>query len=419
MGAGVLGFDPALLRSIAERVGTPAYVYSANLIRAQYHALEDALRAVGVRHRICYAVKANGNLGVLRVVKALGAGASIVSGGELRRVLAAGFDPAAVVCSGPGKTTAQLEEALRAGVGLFNIESARELDAVAAAAQRVGRRAEIGIRVNPDVAADIHPANRSAEQSAKFGVPFDEVVAVACRAAAEPGVTLRGLAMHLGSQITEVEAFRHGTVKLLELVAALRATGVTTLETLDVGGGLGVRYYHEKAPTPKAFAEAVAPPVRAAGLALLLAPGRYLVANAGVLLTRVLDLKHAGGRDYVVVDAGVNDFAHPSHSHAHHVILPLEDGHRPAQAVSVVGSTVEPGETLAIDCRIPAVSPGELLALLGAGAYGFVMSSTYSARPRPPEVLVEAERYYVARQRETVEDLLRGETVEPTTWYRA
>ena len=416
MGAGVLGFDPALLRSIAERVGTPGYVYSANLIRAQYHALHDALK--DVPHRICYSVKANGNIAVLKVLKALGAGADIVSVGELRRALAAGFDADSIVFSGVGKTAPELEEAIRAGVGFLNVESPAELDALIAVARKVKKLARVGIRVNPDVATETHPYTKTGEKTAKFGVPYDEVVAVAQRIAAEPLFALRGLAMHLGSQITDVEPYHRGTVKLLELVAALRASGIATLEALDVGGGLGVRYHTEKAPTARAFAEAVAPPIKQAGLALLCEPGRYLVANAGVLLTKVLYRKHAGGKEFVVVDAGMTDFVRPSHYNAHHEIVPLSNGGRPEELVNIVGPICESGDFLALDRKLPAVEPGEYLAVLGTGAYGFVMSSTYNQRPRPPEILVEGDRYYVARQRETLDDLVRGEVVEPTTWYR-
>ncbi len=417
MGAGVLGFDPALLRAVAERVGTPVYVYSANLIRAQYHALHDALRAVP--HRICYSVKANANLGVLRVLRELGAGADIVSAGELRRALAAGFDPETIVFSGVGKTAAELEEAVRAGIGYLNIESPAELDAAIGVVRRLGARARLGIRVNPDVAAETHTYTKTGEKTAKFGVPYDEVVSLARRIAAEPRVTLRALAMHLGSQIADVEPYHRGTVKLLELVAAIRASGIATLEALDVGGGLAVRYRHERVPTPQAFAAAVGPLLAQAGLGLLCEPGRYLVANAGVLLTRVLYRKHAGGKEFVIVDAGMTDFVRPSHYQAHHEIVPLRDGAGPEELVSVVGPVCESGDFLALDRKLPAVRPGDHLAVLGAGAYGFVMSSTYNQRPRPPEVLVEGDRYYVARQRETLDDLLRGEVLEPTTWYRA
>ena len=417
VGAGVLGFDPALLQSIADRIGTPSYVYSTNLIRAQYNALDDALH--GIRHRICYSVKANGNLGVLRVLQKLGAGADIVSVGELRRALAARFDPDGIVFSGVGKTAAEIEEAIRAGVGFINIESTSELDVLIAVARDVKITARVGIRVNPDVATDTHLYMKTGEKTAKFGVPFDEVVPVARRIAAEPRLVLRGLAMHLGSQITDVAPYHRGIVKLLELVTAIRASGITTLEALDVGGGLGVRYHNEKAPTPKEFADAVAPAVKAAGLGLLCEPGRYLVANAGVLLTRVLYRKHAGGKEYVIVDAGMTDFVRPSHYNAHHEILPLRDGKREEEVVNVVGPICESGDFLALDRKLAKVGPGEVLAVLGTGAYGFVMSSTYNQRPRPPEVVVDGDRYYVARQRETLDDLLRGETAEPTTWYKA
>jgi diaminopimelate decarboxylase len=417
VGAGVLTFDPALLRSIAERVGTPAYVYGANLIRAQYHALDDALQ--DIPHRICYSVKANGNLAVLRVLRGLGAGADIVSLGELRRALLAGFPPAAIVFSGVGKTPRELEEAIRADVGSINVESPSELEALVAAAAAVGRPARVGIRVNPDVATETHPYTKTGEKTAKFGVPFDEVVALARRVAGERSLTLTGLAMHIGSQITDVAPFHRGTVKLTELVTAIRASGIATLETLDVGGGLGVRYHNEKVPAVRAFADAVAPPVAQAGLTLVCEPGRFLVAGAGVLLTRVLYRKHAGGRDYVIVDAGMTDFVRPSHYNAHHEIVPLTDGGRGEEVVNVVGPICESGDFLALDRKLPAVEPGEYLAVLGTGAYGFVMSSTYNARPRPPEVMVEGDRYYVARQRETLDDLLRGETTDPTTWYQA
>jgi diaminopimelate decarboxylase len=417
VGAGVLAVDPALLEAIAKRVGTPVYVYSANLIRAQFHALDDALQ--GIPHRICYSVKANGNLAVLRVLQQAGAGADIVSLGELRRARAAGFAPDTIVFSGVGKTAAEIEEAVAAGIGFLNVESTSELDVVSAVARRFGGSVRLGIRVNPDVATETHPYTKTGEKTAKFGIPFDDVVNVARRIAADPHLELRGLAMHLGSQLTDVGPYHRGTVKLLELVAAVRASGVATLEALDVGGGLGVRYHEEQAPTPKAFAEAVVPAIRAAGLKLLCEPGRYLVANAGILLTRVLYGKHAGGKEFVIVDAGMTDFVRPSHYNAHHDIVPLKDGARSERTVNIVGPICESGDFLALDRRLPAVEPGELLAVLGTGAYGFVMSSTYNQRPRPPEVMVEEDRFFIARPRETLDDLVRGEVAEGKSWISA
>ena len=417
VGTGVLAVDPALLEAIAKRAGTPVYVYSANLIRAQFHALDDALK--GIPHRICYSVKANGNLAVLRVLQQAGAGADIVSLGELRRARAAGFAPDTIVFSGVGKTAAEIEEAVAAGIGFLNIESTSELDVVSAVARRFGGMVRVGIRVNPDVATETHPYTKTGEKTAKFGIPFDDVVNVARRIAADEHLELRGLAMHLGSQLTDVEPYHRGTVKLLELVAAVRASGVATLEALDVGGGLGVRYHDEQAPAPKAFAAAVVPAIRAAGLKLLCEPGRYLVANAGILLTRVLYGKHAGGKEFVIVDAGMTDFVRPSHYNAHHDIVPLKDGARPERTVNVVGPICESGDFLALDRRLPAVEPGELLAVLGTGAYGFVMSSTYNQRPRPPEVMVEEDRFFIARPRETLDDLVRGEVGEGKNWISA
>jgi diaminopimelate decarboxylase len=405
------------LTAIATRVGTPAYVYGANLIRAQYHALDDALKSIA--HRICYSVKANGNLAVLRVLQGAGAGADIVSLGELRRVLAAGFPPDAIVFSGVGKTAAEIEAALVAGIGYLNVESTSELDVVIAEARRIARHANLGIRVNPDVATQTHPYTKTGDRTAKFGVPFDDVVNLACRIAAEPNLRLRGLAMHVGSQLTDVGPYHRGTVKLLELVAAIRASGIATLEALDVGGGLGVRYHDEEAPTPAAFAQAVAPAIRAAGLTLLCEPGRFLVANAGLLITRVLYRKRSGGKEFVIVDAGMTDFVRPSHYNAHHDIVPIMGDGRPERLVNVVGPICESGDFLALDRKLPLPEPGELLAVLGTGAYGFVMSSTYNQRPRPPEVLIEGDKFFVARPRETQDDLLRGEIAEPKAWLSA
>ena len=416
-GAGVLGFDPALLAGIAARVGTPAYVYGANLIRAQYHALDDALK--GIAHRICYSVKANGNLAVLRVLQRLGAGADVVSRGELRRALVAGFSPEEIVFSGVGKTVTEIEEALGADIGILNIESTSELDVVCAVARRLGRPANLGIRVNPDVATQTHPHTRTGDRSAKFGVPVDDVVNLARRIAAQAPLRLRGLAMHVGSQLSDAGPYHRGTIKLLELAAAIRASGISTIESLDVGGGLGVRYHDEPALVPAAFAAAVVPPIQAAGLKLLCEPGRFLVANAGLLLTRVLYRKRAGGKEFVIVDAGMSDFVRPSHYNAYHDIVPLLEDNRPERVVNVVGPICESGDYLALDRKLPLPEPGELLAVLGAGAYGFAMSSTYNHRPRPPEVLVEGDKYFVARARETQDDLMRGEVTDAKEWLSA
>ncbi len=419
MGEGVLTVEGLELRAIADAVGTPVYVYSAEHIRTQYRALGAALAPVP--HRIHYSVKANGNLAILAQLRALGAGVDIVSAGELGRALAAGFSGADVVFSGVGKTAEELRAALAAGVGLINVESEEELAALAAlaaVAQAAGRTVPVGIRVNPEVSVDTHPYTVTGAKGKKFGVPHDEVEALALRAAGTPGLALRGLAMHVGSQITDVAPFTAGIARLLGIVARLRADGVTTLTTLDIGGGLGIRYREGDRPLDVgAYAEAVVPLVATAGLRLVVAPGRYLVGNAGVLLTRVLYRKKSGGRMIAVIDAGMTDLIRPSHYQAYHEIAVDGGAGRPRVHYDVVGPICETGDFFALDRELPALERGDLLAVRGAGAYGFVMTSTYNARPRPPEVLVDGDRFAVIRDRESPDDLMRGEHVAPA-WRR-
>ncbi|MFI5210203.1 MAG: diaminopimelate decarboxylase, partial [Gemmatimonadales bacterium] len=303
------------LDAVAGRVGTPAYVYNAEAIRKQFRRLDAALAAVP--HRICFAVKANGNLAVLRVLRDLGAGADIVSQGEMHRVLAAGFDPGRVVFSGVGKTRVELDAAVAAQLGHVNLESEAELDALAAVAKGAKREVRVGIRVNPDVTADTHPFISTGGRGIKFGIPADQVVAIARRVAATPGLRLTGLAMHLGSQLLDPEPYQKGLARLTTLVSSIRAAGITSLETLDIGGGLGIRYAGAPGMDPERFAAAVLPVVAPLGLTLMLEPGRFLVGSAGVLLTEVLYRTHSGGKEFVVVDAGMNDLVRPSHYQAY------------------------------------------------------------------------------------------------------
>lgn len=417
MGEGVLTLEGLELRAIAAAVGTPAYVYSAAHIREQYRALDAALS--GVPHRIHYAVKANGNLAVLGLLRSLGAGVDIVASGELVRALAAGFGGSDVVFSGVGKTRDEMRAALAAGVGSLNVESEEELDVLAGVAREMGRTAPIGIRVNPEVAVSTHPYTVTGVRGTKFGVPHEEVEALALRASRTPGIALRSLAMHVGSQVTETAPFSAGLACLVGLVARLRAAGVTTLTTLDLGGGLGIRYRAtDPQPDVLAYADAIVPPVAKLGLRLAVEPGRFLVGNAGVLLTRVLYRKRSGGRLFAVVDAGMNDLIRPSHYQAYHEIVVDGGAGRPTASYDVVGPVCETGDFLAIDRELPVVEQGDLLAVRGAGAYGFVMTSNYNARPRPPEVLVDGDRFAVIRDREVPEDLLRGEHAAPL-WRRA
>jgi diaminopimelate decarboxylase len=399
------------LSAIADGAGTPAYVYNAAAIRRQYRALDQAL--TGVPHRLAYAVKANGNLAVLRILRDLEAGADIVSGGELARALAADFPPERIVFSGVGKTDEELAAAVDAGIGHIHLESAAELEALGRIAAGRGRPVRVGIRVNPDVTADTHPFIATGQGGIKFGVPFDQVVPLALEVGRHPLLELDTIAMHIGSQLLEPRPYVEGIGRLLELVARLREAGVATLRHLDVGGGIGIRYRDERPLAPEQLAAAILPLVRESGLTLVLEPGRYFVGSAGVLLTTVLSRKHSGGKELVIVDAGMNDLVRPSHYLAYHEIAEVETGGRPAAAVDVVGPVCETGDFLARDRMLPALERGERLAVLGGGAYGFVMASNYNTRPRPAEVLVDDGRWWVARARETVDELYRGERMTP------
>ena len=412
MGEGVLSVEGVRLERIAAAAGTPVYVYSSATIREQYRALAAALAPVP--HRICYSVKANGNLAVLALLRSLGAGVDIVSGGELARALAAGFAGGDVVFSGVGKTPEEMEAALAAGVRMINVESEEELDALAEVARGTRRTAPIAVRVNPEVLVDTHPYTATGVKGKKFGVPYDEAEALAARAAKTAGLKLVGLAMHIGSGIRETGPFVDAVLKVLALVDGLRRRGVDSLTTLDIGGGLGIRYRAEDRPLDvRAYADAVLPHVATSRLELVVEPGRFLIGNAGVLLTRLLYRKRSGGRMIAIVDAGMTDLIRPSHYQAYHEISVVGGEGRAQVPVDVVGPICESGDFFALDRELPDLVAGDLLVVHGAGAYGHVMTSVYNARPRPPEVLVDGERFAVVRERETVDDLMRGETLEP------
>jgi diaminopimelate decarboxylase len=399
------------LSTVARQVGTPAYVYNAEVVRRQYRRLEEAFGATP--HRICYAVKANSNLAVLRILRDLGAGADIVSGGEMHRALAAGFPAERIVFSGVGKSAAELKAALAAGVGHIHLESADELDRLVRLAKAAGRKAAVGIRVNPDVTAETHPYIATGQGGIKFGVPFDQVLELASAVHASGALILDSIAMHIGSQILNPDPYQEGLGRLVALVARIRAAGIDTLRHLDIGGGLGIRYRDETPLDPVRLAQTVLPLARETGLTLALEPGRFLVGSAGVMLTTVLSRKHSGGKDMVLVDAGMNDLVRPSHYMAYHEISELEAAGRPESVVDIVGPVCETGDFLARDRMLPGVAADEQLAVLGAGAYGFVMASSYNSRPRPPEVMVDQGRWAVIRPRERVEELYAGETPEP------
>ncbi len=407
---GTLCLGGVPLAEIARAVGTPVYVYNAGAIRERYRALDAALAVLP--HRICYAVKANSTLAVLRILRELGAGADIVSGGEMARALAAGFPAERIVFSGVGKAGDELRRAVQAGLGHLNIESVEELHRLAAIADEERTDVAVGIRVNPDITTDTHPYISTGKSGIKFGVPVDQVPAAADLIAAHPRLRLTTLAMHLGSQLSDTDPFRQGIGRLLELASALRSRG-HALEVIDIGGGLGIRYHHEQPMDPARFAAAVVPLLATTGYMVYLEPGRFLVGSAGVLVTEVLYRKHSGGKEFVVVDAGMNDLVRPSHYQAYHEIVSLESNEQATVRADVVGPVCETGDFLALDRQVPDVAAGDCLAVLGAGAYGFVMASNYNSRPRPAEVVVDGDRWWVARARETIEQLYQGEQMDP------
>jgi diaminopimelate decarboxylase len=408
---GSLHAEKIPLAGLAAMHGTPLFVYSTATLTRHWRALDRAL--AGVDHLSCYALKANGNLGVLRVLARLGAGFDIVSGGELFRVLKAGGDPRKVVFSGVGKRDDEIAFALEAGVKVLDVESGPELARVSVIARRLGVRAPIALRVNPDVDAKTHPYISTGLRENKFGVPVGEARRLYALSAKDPALEVRGVACHIGSQITTLRPFLDAVARLRALAVDLGRAGVH-LRHLDVGGGLGIPYDGEAPPEPAAYGLALRRALRGFDGQLVLEPGRLLVGNAGVLLTRVLYLKRNGRKAFVVVDAAMNDLIRPALYGAHHAIEPVDAPRRGAREIlcDVVGPVCESTDFLARRRRLEEPRPGDLLAIRTAGAYGFAMSSNYNARPRAAEVLVHGDRASLVRRRETYADLVRGEDPE-------
>lgn len=408
---GLLRCEQVDLETIAGAVGTPTFVYSSASIRSQYHVLARALGPSA--YRVHYSVKASSNIAVLALLRELGAGVDIVSGGELYRALHAGFTGSDIVFSGVGKTDAELGEALDAGVKLINVESEGELVRLSGVAQARGTLAPVALRVNPEVSVDTpHRYTRTGGRGDKFGIPYDRALDVGRLALDLPGISLMGVDMHIGSQIQQVDPYRNGVERLLELARLLRDAGASALRYLDVGGGLAVSYDDEAAASVEGFAAVVTGAARQAGLELIIEPGRYLVGNAGVLITRVLDRKESGGKSYVIVDAGMNDLLRPSHYNAFHRVEAVKPS-RGREVADVVGPVCESGDFLALDRELDIVDAGELVAVRSAGAYGFSMASNYNSRPRAAEVLVDGERFAVISEREAYADLIRQERLLP------
>ncbi|SIN79398.1 diaminopimelate decarboxylase [Paraburkholderia phenazinium] len=409
---GVLHTEGVSAVSLAEQFGTPLYVYSRAALTDAWQAYAGA--CAGRRATVHVAVKANSNLAVLNVFARLGASFDIVSGGELARVLAAGGKAENVVFSGVGKSADEMREALKAGVKCFNVESIPELDRLNAVAASVGKTAPVSLRVNPDVDAKTHPYISTGLKSNKFGVAFDEARATYRAAAAMTHLEVVGIDCHIGSQITEIAPYLDAVDKLLELVGQIEADGLS-IRHIDVGGGLGITYDDETPPDIGEFVRTVLDHIEARGHGhreVYFEPGRSLVGNAGVLLTRVEFLKPGAEKNFAIVDAAMNDLARPAMYEAYHGIEPVVKRDSPAHVYDVVGPVCESGDWLGRE-RLLAIEPGDLLALRSAGAYGFVMSSNYNTRPRAAEVMVDGEKAYVVRTREEVKQLFSGETVLP------
>jgi diaminopimelate decarboxylase len=402
---GVLNAESVPLPRIAEAVGTPVYVYSSAVLAERYERFRRALS--GLDATICYALKANDTLAVVRTLADLGAGADVVSEGELAIARAAGVPAQKTVFAGVGKSRAEMEAGIGAGILQFNVESLPELEALDQVARAMGRKAPVALRINPDVDARTHAKITTGKSENKFGVPIDEAMEAAQRAVACAGIDLAGLAVHIGSQLTDIEPFRAAFAKMVDLAMAVRAAGMP-LKRLDLGGGLGLSYAGEAPPTPEAYAAMVKEVTRPLGLPLLFEPGRHLVGEAGMLLTRVLYVKAGRSRRFVIVDAGMNDLIRPTLYDAHHAMLPVaepgEEDH--LERVDVVGPICESGDVFAEQRPLPPVSSGALLAIGTAGAYGSVMASYYNARPPAAEVMVKGDRFAVIRPRATIEEMI-------------
>ena len=404
---GELHAEGVSLRELAREVGTPFYCYSTATLQRHYRVFADAF--AGLDTKICYAVKANSNLAILRILAREGAGADVVSEGEIRRALAAGMKPENIVFSGVGKTRSEMAYALENGIFQFNVESEPELLALSEVATSMGKQAGIALRVNPDVDAKTNAKIATGKKENKFGIPIQFAPSLYAKAQALPGIAVQGVSVHIGSQLTSVEPFAEAFKRVRQLVEQLRADGIA-ISTVDVGGGLGVPYAKGEAapPPPSDYAKVVKDELADLGCTLLFEPGRLLVGNAGILVTAVLSVKRADSREFVIVDVAMNDSLRPSLYGAHHDIVPVTEqpDTAPTQKVDIVGPVCETGDTFAEQRDLPLPKAGDLLAFRTAGAYGAVMASTYNSRPLTPEVLVDGECYAVIRARQDYDAML-------------
>lgn len=395
--------------ALAEEIGTPFYLYSHATLTRHFRVFDEAFHEVP--HLICFAAKANANLAILRLFAGMGGGADVVSGGELFRALRAGVPPDRIVFAGVGKSREEMVEALKADILMFNVESSQELRLLNQVAGEVGARARVALRVNPDVDPKTHPYISTGLKKSKFGIDISLALEEYQLAQTLPHIAIIGIHTHIGSQITEVSPFVDSLARIADLIGELRKGGID-IQYLDVGGGLGIPYNDEIPPHPTEMAQAVTPILKILGCTIIFEPGRVIVGNAGILVTRVLYTKRTPAKDFVIVDAGMNDLIRPSLYGSYHAIQPVRrQGGRKSMTVDVVGPICESGDFLAKDRQIPMAEPDELLAVMSAGAYGFTMASNYNARPRPAEILVRGDRHFIIRARESYEDLTRGEEI--------
>ena len=392
---------------VARETGTPYYLYSRRAFEQHFTAFDNAF--AGVPHLTCYSVKSNSNIAVLRLLARRGAGFDVVSGGEIYRALQAGADPRKIVYSGVGKTRSEIAYALQNNILMFNVESAQELDLINAVAQEFDRRAGIALRINPDVDPQTHPYISTGMRKNKFGIHIDTALTEYRRAAAMSHVDILGVDCHIGSQITDVSPFRDTVARVRAFIERLSAEGVAP-QYIDLGGGLGIAYNDEQPPPPEVYAEAIVGGSDGLDCTLIFGPGRSIAGNAGILVTRVQYVKQSGDKNFIIVDAAMNDLVRPSLYDAYHEIRAVQRTDCVLTA-DIVGPICETGDFMARGREVPDVAPGQLLAVMSAGAYGFTMASNYNSRPRVPEVLVDGTRFDVVRARETYEDLIRGERI--------
>jgi diaminopimelate decarboxylase len=405
---GQLYCENIALRELAQALGTPCYVYSYATLHQHFTVFDKAF--ADVPHLICFSVKSNSNIAILNRIGLLGGGVDIVSGGELYRARKAGIPADRIVYSGVGKTVDEIDYALSEGILMFNIESTQELEAIAGRARSLGRKARIALRVNPDVDPKTHPYISTGMKKNKFGIDIENAISAYEQARGLEHVEILGVDCHIGSQLTEIAPFVDTLRRLRVLIERLERIGIP-VRYLDLGGGLGIVYDQEAPPHPREYAQAILKELRGLSCTLIFEPGRVIVGNAGVLLSKVLYTKKTAIKNFIIVDAGMNDLIRPSFYGSYHQIQTVERPGSETRIVDVVGPICESGDFLARDRELPMVKSGDYLAVMSAGAYSFSMGSNYNSRPRPPEVLVNGDQYFIIRQRETWDDLVRGETI--------